>query len=270
MGCSDFGCAGARRLDLRGTGRPADLLPSAFVLPNTWTVGRFDMTGNRQQAIVIGAGSGLGRSLALRFAHEGYDVALLARDEQRLAGLADEVRETGGSATAVGCDASDLEQVHAAVAGVAERGPVGMLAHNASVFGERLIDTDLVTLQQATNVNVLAPVAAVQAALPSLEAAGGTVLLTGSRLALHPNGSWGLLSLGKAGLHIVAGLLADDLASRGVRVRTLIVDGVIEQGTPFDPDRIAAAFWAFQAEAGDEVARVFTGAVDGPGPIEPR
>lgn len=218
------------------------------------------MTSDAQYAIVIGAGSGLGRSLALRFAREGHDVALLARNETRLAALADEVRATGRQATVVPCDASDLEQVHAAVAGIAALGPIGLLAYNASVFGERLVDTDLVTLQQATNVNMLAPIAAVQAALTSLEGTGGTVLLTGGGLALRPSASWGLLSLGKVGLRSVAGLLADDLAPRGIRVRTLIIAGVLEPDTPFDPDVVADAFWDFHLDPTDEVERVFSGA----------
>lgn len=220
------------------------------------------MTSNAHYAIIIGAGSGLGRSLALRFAREGYDIALLARNETRLAVLAEQVRATGRQATVVPCDASDLEQLRAAVAGIAALGPIGLLVHNASVFGERLVDTDLARLQQATNVNMLAPVAAVQAALPSLEDAGGTVLLTGGGLALRPSAAWGVLSLGKVGLRSVAGLLADDLAPRGIRVRTLIIAGVIHPDTPFDPDIIADAFWDFHVDPADEVERVFTGAGD--------
>jgi NAD(P)-dependent dehydrogenase (short-subunit alcohol dehydrogenase family) len=212
-----------------------------------------------QYAVIIGAGSGLGRSLALRFAREGYDVALLARSEERLTALADEVREAGRRATVVPCDASDLEQLRTAVAGVAALGPVGILAHNASVFGERLLETELDTLQRATNVNMLAPIAAAQGALASLEETGGTVLLTGGGLALQPYAKWGLLSLGKVGLRSVAGLLADDLAPHGVRVRTLIINGVIEPGSPFDPDLIAEAFWDLHADPGDEVERVFAG-----------
>ncbi len=217
-------------------------------------------TTGARYAVVIGAGSGLGRSLALRFAAEGHDIALLARNTRRLEDLAAEVRAAGRDALVVGCDASDLAQLHAAVTEVAQAGAIEVLAYNASAFGERLIDADLDALQQATNLSVLGPVAAVQAALPSLRATGGTVLLTGGGLALKPYAPMGVLSLGKAGMRTVAGLLADDLAEHGVRVRTLIINGTIEAGTAFDPEHIADAFWAFHTDPGDEVERVFDGA----------
>ena len=132
-----------------------------------------------------------------------------------------------------------------------------MLAYNAAAMGGRLIDIDPETLQRATNVNVLSPIAAVRAAVSGLEQTQGTVLLTGGGLALHPNAAIGVLSLGKAGLRTVAHLLAED--PRGVRVRTLIIAGIVEPGGPFDPDTIADAFWALQADPDADVERVFSG-----------
>ncbi|MGH9190104.1 MAG: SDR family NAD(P)-dependent oxidoreductase [Acidimicrobiales bacterium] len=217
------------------------------------------MSPSPQQAIVIGAGSGIGRSLALRLAKENFDLALLARNTGHLELIAEEVRATGRSAVTVSCDAADPEAVAATVASLAQRAPTGVLTYNAAAMGGRLIDTDPETLQRATNVNVLSPIAAVRAALSGLEHTQGTVLLTGGGLALHPNAAIGVLSLGKAGLRTVAHLLADDLAPRGVRVRTLIITGIVAPGGPFDPDTIADAFWALQADPDADVERVFSG-----------
>ncbi|MGH9023087.1 MAG: SDR family NAD(P)-dependent oxidoreductase [Acidimicrobiia bacterium] len=217
------------------------------------------MSPSSQQAIVIGAGSGIGRSLALRLAKENFDLALLARNTERLESIAEEVRATGRSAVTISCDAADPAAVAATVASLAERAPTGVLAYNAAAMGGRLIDTDPEALQRATNVNVLSPIAAVRAAVSGLQQTQGTVLLTGGGLALHPNAAIGVLSLGKAGLRTIAHLLAEDLAPRGVRVRTLIIAGIVEPGGPFDPERIAEAFWALHADPGADVERIFSG-----------
>jgi NAD(P)-dependent dehydrogenase (short-subunit alcohol dehydrogenase family) len=84
-----------------------------------------------KHVIVTGAGTGIGRAVALRLAREGAAVTLLARDEGRLAAVA---AETGG--LALGCDIRVQEQVDATVdRAAAERGPVYALVANAGVGG---------------------------------------------------------------------------------------------------------------------------------------
>jgi short-subunit dehydrogenase len=212
------------------------------------------------RAVVFGAGPGLGRSLALRLAAAGFDLVLLARDEQRLGGLAEEVAATGRAASTRSCDAADPHAVAAVVAEVAGDGELGVLAYIAAAAGGRLVDASVDALRRATDVNLHSPVAAGRAALPALERAGGAVLLTGGGLALHPAAAAGVLSVGTTALRTAALLLADDLAGRGVRVRTLTVAGGIAPGGPFDPDHVADAFWALATDPAGDVERVFTGA----------
>jgi short-subunit dehydrogenase len=213
----------------------------------------------REQAIVIGAGPGLGRALALTFARQGFDVGLVARREAELERIAGEVRALGRRAAIAGADAADPDTVAAAVERLCAAAPLAILSYNAGVDRGALLANDFAALAQATNVNALAAVRAVQSALPALRASGGTVLLTGGGSALWPSGSEGVLSLGKAALRGAAFALAEELAPLGVTVRTVTIAGRIVPGTAFDPERIAQTFWDVYSNPSTEVERMYTG-----------
>ena len=68
--------------------------------------------------LVTGASSGIGRSLARRLAAQGDAVAVLARREELLESLVDEIESHGGRALAVVCDVTDRRAMHEAVASV--------------------------------------------------------------------------------------------------------------------------------------------------------
>ncbi|MFI1564448.1 SDR family NAD(P)-dependent oxidoreductase [Streptomyces sp. NPDC020490] len=217
------------------------------------------MTTSATQAVVIGAGPGLGRSLALTYARNGLDVGLVARDAERLQQLADEIRQLGRTVTVETADAADPSSIASAVEKLSARTPISLLSYNAAMWGPKLSEVGLDTLRSAGEVNLHSAVAAVQAALPDLRTHHGTVLLTGGGLALHPSGDHGVLSVGKAAVRAAAYALAEDLAPVGVTVRTVTIAGFIAPGTDFDPDRIAEAFWDLAAHPGSEVERVYTG-----------
>lgn len=210
----------------------------------------------RPQAVVIGAGNGLGRSLARRLAREGLVVTVVARDGGRLASLVEEIASDGGTARAVTADATDPAGVGDAVTAVRAHGPLVLLAYNAAGFGGPLSATGLDDLRAASDVNIHSPVLAVQAALPDLRAHDGAVLITGGGLALYPAGALGVLSVGKAAIRAAALCLADELTPTGVVVRTLTIAGTIEPGGDLDPDRLADTFWRLRTEAGAPVETV--------------
>lgn len=193
--------------------------------------------------MVIGAGPGLGRSLALNFAGHGLDLVLVARDRGRLERLAEEVEDSGVTATVVVGDASDGRQLAARLGDVAKLGQVRLLAYNAMYTAGGLGGVSAEDLRTASEVNLHAPVLAVGALLPSLRAAGGSVLITGGGLSLQPVASLGVLSAGKAALRAAAYALAGELEPQGVKVRTVTVAGRIQPGTELDPERIAEVFW---------------------------
>jgi short-subunit dehydrogenase len=208
-------------------------------------------------AVVIGAGPGIGRSLARCLARTGHPVALVARNQQHLDVLAGELRDGGAQVISRQGDASDAGKLADVVTALRDEGPIGVLAYNAVYAQGALSTTDLPELRASLEVNVLSAVAATQAALPDLETLGGSVLLTGGGLALHPNGDYGVLSMGKAALRTAGLALAQDLAPRGVRVRTLTIAGFVAPGSAFDPDRIAARLVDLAER--DEVEEVYRG-----------
>jgi NAD(P)-dependent dehydrogenase (short-subunit alcohol dehydrogenase family) len=85
---------------------------------------------------VTGAGRGVGRAIALRFAHDGYAVAAAGRTEAILRAVADEITARGGAALPLACDVTDRQSVGRAAAEAAERlGAVDVLVNNAGAAG---------------------------------------------------------------------------------------------------------------------------------------
>ena len=91
-------------------------------------------------AVITGAARGIGKAIALRFARDGYRVAVLDLDEAACQDVVEEIASAGGVALAVGVDVADVEQVDAAVARVAgELGPPTVLVNNAGIIRDNLI-----------------------------------------------------------------------------------------------------------------------------------
>ncbi|MDP6896654.1 MAG: SDR family NAD(P)-dependent oxidoreductase, partial [Rhodospirillales bacterium] len=101
-----------------------------------------------RKALVTGAGRGIGRASAVALADAGADVVLAARTGAEVDALADEIRATGGQASGLALDVSDLEATRAAVS---EHGPFQILVNNAGTNRPAFLqditedDYDLVT-----------------------------------------------------------------------------------------------------------------------------
>ncbi|MGG5890423.1 SDR family NAD(P)-dependent oxidoreductase [Falsiroseomonas sp. HC035] len=209
------------------------------------------VSAQRPRCVVIGFGPGLGAAIARRFAAEGFGVTGLARDPARHAALG------GPGVSLAKADAGDASSLTAALAGGAE--VLVYNAYRASIAMPGPSALAPADLAADLAVNVTGALAAVQAVLPGMRAAGGgSLLLTGGGLALSPT-NWlpaASLAIGKAGLRSLALTLHAELAPEGIHAATVTVDGPVAPATPFDPDRIAEAFWqlhrdppgAFRAE----------------------
>ncbi|MFD6277139.1 SDR family NAD(P)-dependent oxidoreductase [Streptomyces sp. NPDC060209] len=200
-------------------------------------------------AVIVGAGTGIGAAVARRFAREGLPVALVARGEGTLKAVAETIPNGSGRVLTLAADATDEDALRAALDTAAgELGPADVVVYNAAIIradapGELPARGQL----DAWAVNVVgALTAAVHVAPEMAERGGGTFLVTGGMP--EPKRNYVSLSLGKAGVRTLVGLLDLEYGPRGVHVASVTVDGPVVPGTDFDPDRIAEHYWRLHTQ----------------------
>jgi NAD(P)-dependent dehydrogenase (short-subunit alcohol dehydrogenase family) len=129
--------------------------------------------------VVIGASSGLGRSIGIGLAGRGARVALLAR---RLEMLETAAKEAGEGAVAIACDVTDEESSRRAIdEAAAALGGIDALVY-APAIGPlaRLVDTDAATWRRVFDTNVIGAARVTAAAIPHLTESGGAVAFLSS------------------------------------------------------------------------------------------
>jgi NAD(P)-dependent dehydrogenase (short-subunit alcohol dehydrogenase family) len=124
------------------------------------------------KTVVVGASSGLGRSIAIALGQKGGSVALLARRHDR---LVDAAKEAGPGSLAIECDVIDSSSCRSAI----EEAAAGLGGIDALVYSTgvghlgRLVDTDAEAWQRSFNTNVIGAALITSAALPYLTASNG-------------------------------------------------------------------------------------------------
>lgn len=170
-------------------------------------------------ALVTGPTSGIGLSFARALAARGHDLVLVARNEQRLAETADELRSTYGVAVEVlPADLVDRAQLAKVEARLADRGePVRLLVNNAG-FGlrGRFLDNDLAREQAQLDVLVTAVMRLTHAALGAMLAEGrGQIVNVSSMAGFLQRGSY---SAAKSYVTKLSQWAHHEYAGRGVHV----------------------------------------------------
>ena len=195
--------------------------------------------------VVVGAGPGLGASVARRFGREGYDVALLSRDADQLEELGTALQSEGITTGWTALDVTDDVALHEAVTRFAgHAGQLDVLHFNPSAFRHK--DPLALTpdeLLADVRLGVGALLTAVQAARPFMTA-GARVTATGSMAADEPWNEAASLGVQKAGLRNLVRSIDTTLRPDGIRAVSVTVRGTLRKGTRFDPDLVADAIFA--------------------------
>ena len=159
-------------------------------------------------AIVTGASRGLGLALARALAERGWRLVIDAREAGPLNAAATELARSTDVAALPG-DVADPEHRATLLAAAGER--VDLLVNNASVLGPSpqpaLADYPLDTLEHVYRVNVLAPLALIQLALPVL-GPGARIVNVTSDASVEPYEGWGGYGSSKAALDQLSAILA--------------------------------------------------------------
>lgn len=214
-------------------------------------------------AAVLGVGPGLGAAIARRFASEGFAVALMARREESVARVREEIEDRGGKTITVSADATDPDSVAAAFERVREElGDPEAFVYNAGAFQMGgILDLSPQQFDDCFRANCAGAFYAAQQVLPAMVEAGhGTILLTGASAALRGKASFSALAVGKFGLRALAQSMAREFGPQGVHVSHVIIDGQIniprvrkmmpdrEDHTMLSPDAIAETYWQLHSQ----------------------
>jgi short-subunit dehydrogenase len=184
----------------------------------------------RRVAVITGGSSGIGASLARALAARGWLCVLLARREERLRALAEEVR---GEYEV--CDVADRHAVDAVAARVQERHPrIKLLALNAGIpGGAGFLDADAERIENVIRVNYLGGVWCLRAFLPALEAAvPSDVVNVISVAGTATAATSGLYSASKHAQLSFSRAVTAELKPRGVRVHGVLPGFTQTEGFP--------------------------------------
>ena len=175
-------------------------------------------------ALVTGAGSGIGRAIAIKLAADGYAVTVNDLSLERAEAVVGEIRTAGGRAVAVVGDVSgeaDVALIH--LAAVAAHGDVTLLVNNAGIVQQALFENlDVGDFDRMFAVHVRGTFLMTKAVLPAMLAAGtGVIVNVASQLGQIGGVELVHYSGAKAAIIGMTKALAREISARGVRVNAV-------------------------------------------------
>ncbi len=194
--------------------------------------------------VVTGGSKGLGREMVLGFAEAGADVVVASRKLGPCQEVAEQVRKMGRRALAVSCHVGDWEQCEALVdVTVAEFGCIDVLVNNAGIapVPPSLFAVTSELFDKTIAVNLKGPLRLMALSAPHMPV-GGSVVNISSKASMYPSPFTVVYAAAKAGLNALTKAAAQEFASRGIRVNSIVC------GT-FHTDSLHASLPSEEAQA---------------------
>jgi NAD(P)-dependent dehydrogenase (short-subunit alcohol dehydrogenase family) len=195
-------------------------------------------SATKESALVVGAGRGLSGSLGRLLEREGFNVALAARNPEKL--------ETKG--LALRCDATDRAQVEAAFEAVERKwGVPNLVIYNASYRTRGpFVELDPKEVEKTLSISAFAGFLVAQAAAKRmLPRASGAIFFTGASASVKGYAQSAPFAMGKFALRGMAQSMARELAPKGIHIAHFVIDGGIGKDAgdaKLDPDEIAKTY----------------------------
>ncbi|MFD3313812.1 SDR family NAD(P)-dependent oxidoreductase [Streptomyces sp. NPDC058694] len=184
-----------------------------------------------KSVVVTGAGSGIGRAAALRFAAEGARVVLADLNADGAKEAAEEIAAAGGTAVTVVGDLSEQGTVDQVVATAVDTfGGIDVLVNNAGIMDRMSAagETDDDEWERVLRINLTAPFLLTRAALPHLLANGkGAIVFTASEASLRGSAAGAAYTASKHGVAGLTKSLAVMYRGKGVRTNAIAPGGTV-------------------------------------------
>src|SRR5579859_1621976 len=180
---------------------------------------------HKKVAVVTGASSGVGRSIAIALAAEGADVVLLGRKMTLLRAVAGKCSQSGSRAVCYKVDLLQAAAIPKIKAQITKAfSGVDILVHSAGVIARSNVDAaSLADLDLQYQCNLRAPFALTQALLPTLKRRRGQIVFLNSTTGLIAGASLSQYSATKHGLKAFADSLREEVNPHGVKVLSIFL-----------------------------------------------
>ncbi len=210
---------------------------------------------------IIGAGTGISQAVAQRFGKEGYAIALVARNEEKLRSLQQELFEQEYQAHIFVADAADKASLEAAIDRIEDQvGEISVMLYNAARLKKvNVLEETAESILDDMKINIGGALTAVQKVLTPMKVKDkGTLLFTGGGLALTPHSDYSSLAIGKAALRNLVHQVAHALRFTDIKVGTVTVRGIVsEQDQKYNPQLIAEEFWKLHSQKGKDEVEIY-------------
>ncbi|WP_338645874.1 3-ketoacyl-ACP reductase [Flavobacterium sp. KS-LB2] len=177
-----------------------------------------------KNALITGAGKGIGKAIALALAKEGVNIILVARTQEEIDSVAAKVRSLRVKALAITADVADINSVNAAVAkALTEFGTIDILINNAGIatFG-KFLDLEPTDWERIIQVNLMGTYYVTRAVLPNMiERQSGDIINISSTAGLSGNALTSAYSASKFAVLGLTESLMQEVRKHNIRVTAL-------------------------------------------------
>ncbi|HEX8600594.1 MAG TPA: SDR family NAD(P)-dependent oxidoreductase [Chloroflexia bacterium] len=210
---------------------------------------------------IVGAGPGMGLAIARLYGQHGFEVALVARDQDKLGTLVDQLGAEGIKAKAFQADVADHASLKNAFNTIkTELGEIDVLEFSPSNRELPMASATEVTIESIQawmDFYVYGAVTVVQQVLPDMLARNsGTLLFTTGASSVYPNPMLGNIGIATAGLRNWIHSLHTAVADKGVQVGHVAINAWIGLQPGAEPENIAQLYWELYSNR-DQVELVF-------------